>query len=350
MLQPPSPARGKIGTRVRSGSSLAAPDPDTPQKPRSADLSTLDLDFFGGAASRGRSNSHQPAPLSNPGSSASRGSLATPDKKSGRHVRGAASADFGTAAAGDLSADADDPFLQLAQRKSSVDSRPPLPPGPPPRRVSNASPPVAGSGNNSGGAPDSPGIKARPPSSPVPAHVIAARHGAIRPVAEESADGKNGEDDGDEHDADRGDFDEVQKSNRALFANQRNPRVVRIKVDVLGFMKKGTPFLKYGKFGYPHFRQFYVNESNTALVWFSASKKLSETQSTFHRSFKLRFAPECSLSRVVRAFLVSIEDIDEIVLGQTTPIFAKHPSPELEKYIHNVFAGSVLACFCVVSK
>jgi hypothetical protein len=79
-----------------------------------------------------------------------------------------------------------------------------------------------------------------------------------------------------------------------------------MKVDVLSFMKKGTPFLKYGQHGYPHFRQFQLSSDNTRLQWFSQSKSLKNTT-------------------------ISICDMDEIRIGQTTPTFAKHRAPELSK-------------------
>lgn len=85
-----------------------------------------------------------------------------------------------------------------------------------------------------------------------------------------------------------------------------------LDVNVLAYMKKGTPFLKYGSRGYPHFRLFMLSPHNTKLMWFSKAKKLKDTQ-------------------------VDIESINEVRIGQTTPNFAKHPAPELVKSSFSVF-------------
>lgn len=82
--------------------------------------------------------------------------------------------------------------------------------------------------------------------------------------------------------------------------------VIRIKVDVLKFLKRGAPFLKYGKHGFPHFRLFQVSPQHDALIWYSKSKKIAETQ-------------------------ISFRDMDELVYGQTTAVFERHKAPELSK-------------------
>jgi len=71
-------------------------------------------------------------------------------------------------------------------------------------------------------------------------------------------------------------------------------------------MHKGCPFLKYGKTGFPHFRQFQLSADNTRIEWFSGNKKPSETQ-------------------------IPLAVIDDIRIGQTTPNFIRHPAPDLEK-------------------
>lgn len=81
---------------------------------------------------------------------------------------------------------------------------------------------------------------------------------------------------------------------------------VKMNVDVLSYMKKGTSFLKYGKRGYPHFRNFQISDDNMRLVWFSKAKKLRDTQ-------------------------IEFADIQEIRMGQTTPVFKRHPAPELAR-------------------
>lgn len=91
-----------------------------------------------------------------------------------------------------------------------------------------------------------------------------------------------------------------------------NPDVIRI--DALAKMKEGAPFLKYGKMGYPHFRQVQLSPDNLVLMWFSSSKKLANTQ-------------------------VRLRDIDEIVLGQKTANFRRHPAPELERISFSILYG-----------
>jgi hypothetical protein len=81
-------------------------------------------------------------------------------------------------------------------------------------------------------------------------------------------------------------------------------RVGLTRINALDLMKKGAPFLKYGRFGFPHFREFQLTEDNMRIVWFSSGKSLSD--SSLH-----------------------LRDIEEIRMGQATEIFAKYPAPEL---------------------
>ena len=77
-----------------------------------------------------------------------------------------------------------------------------------------------------------------------------------------------------------------------------------MKIDVLQYMRRGTSFLKYGKRGYPHFRQFQLSGDNMRLLWFSKSKKLKDT-------------------------LLELGDVTDVVMGQTTPVFDRHRTPYL---------------------
>jgi len=79
-----------------------------------------------------------------------------------------------------------------------------------------------------------------------------------------------------------------------------------MQIDALEIMRKGTPFLKYGKRGYPHFRQFQLSPDNSKILWFSKQKKLRDTQ-------------------------ISIADIDDVRDGQTTTTFERHRAPELSR-------------------
>jgi len=77
-------------------------------------------------------------------------------------------------------------------------------------------------------------------------------------------------------------------------------------VDCLPYLKKGTPFLKYGRFGYPHFRQIQLSEDISKILWFSRGKSPKETQ-------------------------ISLDSVTELKLGQHSANFHRHRAPELEK-------------------
>lgn len=77
-------------------------------------------------------------------------------------------------------------------------------------------------------------------------------------------------------------------------------------INPLIYMKKGAVFLKYGEYGYPHFRQFELTNDNMKIRWFSNAKTIDKST-------------------------VDICDINEIRLGQTTSKFLKHLVPSLER-------------------
>jgi len=68
--------------------------------------------------------------------------------------------------------------------------------------------------------------------------------------------------------------------------------------DALPELKRGTSLLKYGHYGYPHFRQFNLSEDNSKLVWFSTSKTMDKTS-------------------------IDIKDITEVITGQHTKEFRR---------------------------
>jgi hypothetical protein len=76
------------------------------------------------------------------------------------------------------------------------------------------------------------------------------------------------------------------------------------RINALEMMKKGSPFLKYGRFGIPHFRDFHLSHDNLRIVWFSSGKSLNDSS-------------------------VRLRDIEDIRVGQSTEVFARHPAPEL---------------------
>jgi hypothetical protein len=98
-----------------------------------------------------------------------------------------------------------------------------------------------------------------------------------------------------------------------------------LTVDVLDVMHKGTPFLKYGKSGFPHFRQFQLSADNSRIEWFSGNKKTSETQ-------------------------IPLAVIDEIRLGQNTANFSRHPAPDLAKSSFSVLYNMGRSTLDVIAK
>jgi hypothetical protein len=76
-------------------------------------------------------------------------------------------------------------------------------------------------------------------------------------------------------------------------------------INALEFMRKGTPFLKYGKRGYPHWRHFQVSRDNRRLQWYSKGKRLQDTS-------------------------IDLSSVRRIVLGQATKNFWKHNASDLD--------------------
>ena len=75
-------------------------------------------------------------------------------------------------------------------------------------------------------------------------------------------------------------------------------------IDAIAWMKKGSSMLKYGRFGYPHFRHFELSKDGEALVWYSSSKKITKSR-------------------------IELNSVSVLQKGQKTSIFKKHPQPKL---------------------
>lgn len=82
--------------------------------------------------------------------------------------------------------------------------------------------------------------------------------------------------------------------------------IVAERIDAIEMMRQGTQFLKYGSYGFPHFRHFHLSENNKFIQWYSKNKHPKKTT-------------------------VAIADIKELVLGQKMEKFRRHKAPELEK-------------------
>lgn len=98
-----------------------------------------------------------------------------------------------------------------------------------------------------------------------------------------------------------------------------------MKIDILDVMHKGTPFLKYGKSGYPHFRLFVLSTDNCSIMWFSKQKKMKES-------------------------LVRLSDIDEIRNGQTTAVFKRYLAPELARSSFSIIYNRRRSSLDVIAK
>eukprot|EP01083_Nonionella_stella_P091536 255965_1 len=76
------------------------------------------------------------------------------------------------------------------------------------------------------------------------------------------------------------------------------------EVDALAYLKRGCPMLKYGKWGYPHFRHFQISKDCSRLVWYSSGKRISQTS-------------------------IHLADVDELMEGQCTDAFARYPNERM---------------------
>ncbi len=145
---------------------------------------------------------------------------------------------------------------------------------------------------NMGGGPKT--IAPRPPAGPPPSQ----------------ADG--GDDEAGEPPAKMGEID-VGRLSRTVSTTSES-KIVSERVDALEMMHHGTQFLKYGTFGYPHFRHFHLSHDNSAIQWYSKNKKAKDT-------------------------CIFFRDINEIVMGQQTSKFKRHAAPELARSSFSIIYG-----------
>merc|ERR1712190_561428 len=88
---------------------------------------------------------------------------------------------------------------------------------------------------------------------------------------------------------------DAQSPNAAKEKQQPNKKSL---YDVLPELHRGTALLKYGRRGYPHFRQFNLTADNEHIRWFSTKKKLQQSS-------------------------INVGDINEILTGQHTKEFRR---------------------------
>merc|ERR1719272_2575502 len=79
-------------------------------------------------------------------------------------------------------------------------------------------------------------------------------------------------------------------------------------------MRKGSNLLKHTHYGFPHLRQFQLSDDRKRLVWYSGAKRKQDS-------------------------VVNLEDVTEIRLGQTTPVFLHYRLPMLEHLSFSLVHG-----------
>jgi len=136
------------------------------------------------------------------------------------------------------------------------------------------------------------------------------------------------------HPGEEGDFTDIQRgipglaispyqpTNRTLEPEvvelqpsvQSKVYVTNMTVDVLPHMKRGHAFLKYGKYGYPHFRLVQLSHDNLDICWYTKHKRSKDSK-------------------------VPLNLVDKLQLGQATSNFARHPTPELARHSFSLLYG-----------
>lgn len=79
-------------------------------------------------------------------------------------------------------------------------------------------------------------------------------------------------------------------------------------------MRRGSNLLKHTHYGFPHLRQFQLSDDRKRLVWYSGAKRKEDS-------------------------MIMLEDVTEIRLGQTTPVFLHYRLPMLEHLSFSLVYG-----------
>jgi len=91
-------------------------------------------------------------------------------------------------------------------------------------------------------------------------------------------------------------------------ANSAPKRIVKKRafetIDAMDWMKKGSAMLKYGRFGYPHFRHFELSRDGQFIQWYSSGKKMDKSR-------------------------IDLRSVSKLQRGQLTATFKKHLQPRL---------------------
>mmetsp|Transcript_150570 Transcript_150570/g.419643 ORF Transcript_150570/g.419643 Transcript_150570/m.419643 type:complete len:730 (-) Transcript_150570:242-2431(-) len=79
-------------------------------------------------------------------------------------------------------------------------------------------------------------------------------------------------------------------------------------------MRRGSNLLKHTHYGFPHLRQFQLSDDRKRLVWYSGAKRKEDS-------------------------VVQLDEVTEIRLGQTTPVFLHYRLPMLEHLSFSLVYG-----------
>lgn len=79
-------------------------------------------------------------------------------------------------------------------------------------------------------------------------------------------------------------------------------------------MRRGSNLLKHTHYGFPHLRQFQLSDDRKRLVWYSGAKRKEDS-------------------------VVQLDEVTEIRLGQTTPVFLHYRLPMLEHLSFSLVFG-----------
>ena len=96
-------------------------------------------------------------------------------------------------------------------------------------------------------------------------------------------------------------------------------------INAIAWMKNGSAMLKYGRFGYPHFRHFELSEDGTHLQWYSSSKKLGKSR-------------------------IGLNQVIMLQKGQLTDTFKKHLQPRLASCSFSLIYGNGSKTLDVITK
>jgi hypothetical protein len=85
-------------------------------------------------------------------------------------------------------------------------------------------------------------------------------------------------------------------------------------VKAIDRMKRGSNLLKHTHYGFPHLRQFQLSDDRKRLIWYSGAKRKEDS-------------------------VIQLEEVLEIRLGQTTPVFLHYRLPMLEHLSFSLVYG-----------